>query len=83
VSDDQRVILLVRDHGPGIPPAHLARVFEPFFTTKKIGEGTGLGLYISYGLAEELGGSLSVHNHSKGGAEFALVIPLRDKAYEE
>jgi two-component system, NtrC family, sensor histidine kinase HupT/HoxJ len=65
----------VRDGGPGIPEADLPRLFDPFFTTKEVGKGTGLGLYVSYGLAEELGGRLSAANHPAGGAEFRLLLP--------
>jgi two-component system sensor histidine kinase HupT/HoxJ len=74
------VAVSVRDHGPGIAASAMARIFEPFFTTKKLGEGTGLGLYVSYGLAEELGGELEVRNHPDGGAEFTLLLPLREKS---
>ena len=65
----------VRDHGPGIPEAEQARIFDPFYTTKPVGKGTGLGLYISYGLAGELGGDLEVANHPDGGAVFTLRLP--------
>lgn len=73
-------IVEVRDYGPGIAPDAMERIFEPFFTTKKIGEGTGLGLYVSYGLAEELGGKLEARNHPEGGAVFTLRLPLKDQA---
>jgi two-component system sensor histidine kinase PhcS len=53
-----RLYVTVRDNGPGIPPAHLARVFEPFFTTREIGQGLGLGLSISYSVIEQHGGTL-------------------------
>ena len=67
----------VRDHGPGIAEDNLLRVFDPFFTTKAVGKGTGLGLYISYGLAtDQCAGALSVRNHPDGGAEFTLDIPM-------
>ncbi len=66
----------VRDNGPGIRAEEMDRIFEPFFTTKPVGEGTGLGLYVSYGLAEEQGGHLEAANAPEGGAEFSLSIPL-------
>jgi two-component system sensor histidine kinase HupT/HoxJ len=50
------------------------RVFDPFFTTKDVGKGTGLGLYISYGLANDQGGSLLASNHPDGGAMFTLTL---------
>lgn len=65
----------VRDSGPGIPEGRMSEVFDPFFTTKPVGKGTGLGLYISYGLAREMGGDLYVINHPEGGAEFTLELP--------
>jgi signal transduction histidine kinase len=69
------VVVEVRDGGPGIPPADLARVFEPFFTTKAAGEGTGLGLAICQGIVESLGGEISAANAEGGGA--ALTVRLR------
>ncbi len=68
------VVVEVRDMGPGIPQEDLMRVFDPFFTTKEVGKGTGLGLYISYGLATDQGGDLRVRNHPDGGAVFALAL---------
>jgi two-component system sensor histidine kinase HupT/HoxJ len=76
-SDDQTAWIRVRDNGPGIRPEDLDRIFEPFFTTKPVGEGTGLGLYVSYSLAEEQGGSLTGENAADGGAIFSLTIPLK------
>jgi two-component system, NtrC family, sensor histidine kinase HupT/HoxJ len=65
----------VIDKGPGIPGEDLARIFDPFFTSKPVGQGTGLGLYISYGLAHDMGGDLSAGNHPDGGAVFSLSLP--------
>ncbi|MCW8904601.1 PAS domain-containing sensor histidine kinase, partial [Sedimenticola sp.] len=73
-QDWDRVRIEVRDFGPGIPKADLMRVFDPFFTTKDVGKGTGLGLYISYGLANDQGGSLVASNHPAGGAMFTLTL---------
>lgn len=69
-----RVEVEVRDSGPGIPPADLARVFEPFFSTKPAGEGTGLGLAISQGIVESLGGELTAANAEGGGAAFTVAL---------
>ncbi|HEB86853.1 MAG TPA: PAS domain-containing protein [Gammaproteobacteria bacterium] len=66
----------VLDQGPGIAEKDRGQIFEPFFTRKPVGQGTGLGLYISYGLARDLGGDLSAENHPRGGALFTLTLPL-------
>lgn len=79
IVEEKAVAVVVRDHGPGIAPDTVGRIFEPFFTTKKIGEGTGLGLYVSYGLAGDLGGTLEAHNHPDGGAVFTLRLPLQER----
>jgi len=71
-----RVALAIRDEGPGIPDADLARVFEPFYTTKPAGAGTGLGLAISSEIVGELGGELRAENHPGGGACFIVELPL-------
>jgi len=70
-----QVIISVHDNGPGIAADALDQVFEPFFTTKPIGQGTGLGLYVSYRMADELGGRLSAELHNDTGACFRLVLP--------
>jgi signal transduction histidine kinase len=67
--------LNVEDNGPGIPPENLERIFEPFFTTKAAGEGTGLGLSVSRGIMEELGGSLRVESTPGRGATFRVTLP--------
>ena len=69
------IAISVRDHGPGIPPEAMRKMFEPFFTTKPLGKGLGLGLYVSYGLAQDIGGQLCASNHPEGGAVFTLCIP--------
>ncbi len=74
--DSTDVWVRVRDNGPGVSEDDRGRVFEPFFTTKPIGEGTGLGLYVSYGLAEEQDGRLICENDADfGGAAFTLRLP--------
>ncbi|HIQ14305.1 MAG TPA: GHKL domain-containing protein [Leucothrix sp.] len=76
-QQNDRIEITCRDNGIGIPEENILRVFDPFFTTKPVGKGTGLGLYISYGLAtEQCNGSLQVENHPDGGACFTLQLPV-------
>ena len=69
--------LAVTDNGPGIAEEHLERIFEPFFTTKEEGKGTGLGLAVSRGIVEKLGGRLEVENRPGKGCTFRVVLPRR------
>ena len=69
------VELRVADTGPGLPAEHLERVFDPFFTTKPIGQGSGLGLFITHEILEEHGGCIRAANRPEGGAEFRLRLP--------
>ena len=69
----QTVSLTVRDNGPGIED--LDALFEPFYTTKQPGEGVGLGLAISSGIVNDLGGRLTARNGADGGAVFEVVLP--------
>jgi two-component system NtrC family sensor kinase len=69
-------ILCVRDTGPGVPPHLVPYLFTPFFTTKGPGEGTGLGLSLSYGLVKAHGGVLEYEAPPDGGAEFRVTLPL-------
>jgi two-component system sensor histidine kinase HupT/HoxJ len=74
--DREHAWISVHDSGPGIADEDLKKLFDPFFTTKAVGKGTGLGLYISYGLAHDMGGDLWAGNHPQGGAVFTLTLPL-------
>jgi two-component system C4-dicarboxylate transport sensor histidine kinase DctB len=69
-----KVTISVRDRGPGVPKAIAERIFDPFFTTKGVGKGLGLGLSISYNIATDFGGRLSVSDHPEGGAVFTLTL---------
>jgi signal transduction histidine kinase len=71
----RRVVIEVRDTGPGVPPDILPRIFEPFFTTKEVGRGTGLGLALAYGIVQDHAGEISARNGRGGGAVFRLVLP--------
>jgi CheY-like chemotaxis protein len=75
---DGQAVLRVRDTGPGVAPQHASSLFTPFFTTKAAGQGTGLGLSLSYGLVKAHGGELSYEAPPEGGAEFRVALPLHD-----
>jgi two-component system NtrC family sensor kinase len=81
-GDDDRFVLTVADTGMGIPPEHFSKVFEPFFTTKKAGEGTGLGLAVTYGIVKMHRGDIKVASNTdlaKGptGTSFTVSLPRR------
>ncbi|MBO6935783.1 MAG: hypothetical protein JJ863_12435 [Deltaproteobacteria bacterium] len=73
--EDGAVALSVEDDGPGIPAAVRDRLFEPFATSKPPGEGTGLGLYTSYMLVQEMGGELTLGERDGGGARATVRLP--------
>jgi two-component system NtrC family sensor kinase len=70
------LVLGVADEGVGMTPDVAARVFEPFFTTKDVGEGTGLGLSVAFGIVEEHGGFLNVETVPGRGSRFSVYLPL-------
>jgi two-component system NtrC family sensor kinase len=72
---DGRVLLEVEDTGPGIPAENEAKLFQPFFTTKPVGQGTGLGLSVSYGIVDSLGGHIGYRRAPAGGAIFYFDLP--------
>lgn len=71
----KEILFRISDNGPGIDKDHLSHIFEPFFTTKQVGEGTGLGLWISYGIVREHGGELLAANEPGGGATLSFLLP--------
>jgi signal transduction histidine kinase len=78
---DGTVNISFTDTGPGIPPENMDKIFEPFFTTKKVGEGTGLGLSVSYGILTNFGGDIRVSSQTRGegrvpGTTFTVVLPV-------
>ena len=77
LSAGETATLTVRDNGPGI--ADLDALFEPFYTTKQPGDGVGLGLAISSGIVNDLGGRLTARNGQAGGAVFEMQLPILDE----
>ena len=73
---ETRVVVKIADTGHGIERKNLARIFDPFFTTKPTGEGTGLGLSVSYGIVKNHGGDILVDSQVGRGSTFTIVLPL-------
>jgi signal transduction histidine kinase len=75
-STNGAVVIIVSDTGHGMTASVSQRVFEPFFTTKPPGEGTGLGLSVSYGIIQTHGGTISVESTVDVGTTFTISLPL-------
>jgi signal transduction histidine kinase len=71
-----KVQIKVADNGNGIPPKVLDKIFQPFFTTKPTGQGTGLGLSLSYDIVKAHGGELKVETQEDQWAEFIIQLPV-------
>jgi signal transduction histidine kinase len=76
---DGKLEIQVTDNGHGIEEKHLKHIFDPFFTTKPTGEGTGLGLSVSYGIVKKHGGEIRVKSKPGEGSTFTVVLPAREK----
>jgi PAS domain S-box-containing protein len=74
LGSGEYVVISVKDTGSGIPPEVLARVLEPFFTTKEVGKGTGLGLPMVYGLAQQSGGTVTIQSTVGAGTTVELYL---------
>jgi C4-dicarboxylate-specific signal transduction histidine kinase len=79
-DEGNQVVLEVEDTGPGIPPDNEAKLFQPFYTTKPVGQGTGLGLSVSYGIVDSLGGRIGYRRAPAGGAIFYFELPAAPAA---
>ncbi len=75
-SEAEYMTIQVADQGAGIAPENLPRIFEPFFTTKGVGEGTGLGLSVAYGIVHEHGGFIDVSTELGAGSCFTVCFPM-------
>jgi C4-dicarboxylate-specific signal transduction histidine kinase len=74
-DERERVMLEVEDTGPGVQQENEAKLFQPFFTTKPVGQGTGLGLSVSYGIIDSMGGKMGYRRAAAGGAIFYFDLP--------
>ena len=78
--EGENIWLEVADNGCGIAPQTMQKIFDPFFTTKPVGEGTGLGLSLSYGIVKKHHGDISVSSEPGKGTTFRVVLPIRQTA---
>ncbi|MBL0233392.1 MAG: GHKL domain-containing protein [Chitinophagaceae bacterium] len=77
---DNMVVVKVKDNGIGIPQKVMDKIFQPFFTTKPTGQGTGLGLSLSYDIVKAHGGEIKVETKENEGSEFTIQLPLEQKS---
>lgn len=73
---NNQVVISVKDNGPGIPPHIIDKIFQPFFTTKPTGQGTGLGLSLSYDIVKAHGGEIKVNTKENEGTEFIIQLSI-------
>ena len=78
-----QLLIRVKDAGYGIEEKNISRIFDPFFTTKPTGEGTGLGLAVSYGIVKNHGGNISVESRPGKGTEFTVTLPAMHRPGEQ
>ena len=76
MPDKRMAQVQIRDTGHGIPRKHLDHIYDPFFTTKAMGEGTGMGLSIVYGVVKSHQGDIKVQSHAGKGTLFTIQFPL-------
>jgi signal transduction histidine kinase len=74
---DNKVIISIKDNGTGIPKKVFDKIFQPFFTTKPTGQGTGLGLSLSYDIIKAHQGELKVETNEGTGTTFKIIIPVK------
>jgi PAS domain S-box-containing protein len=78
-QNEHTIEVSVRDTGKGIDPSAIEKIFEPFYTTKATGQGTGLGLWVSYGIVKSFGGDITVESIPEKGSTFTVSFPLKGK----
>ncbi len=74
--DDKYIKVVISDTGCGIDKENIDHIFDPFFTTKEVGEGTGLGLSLSYGILQKMGGNITVKSEPGKGTSFSVYLPM-------
>jgi signal transduction histidine kinase len=75
-TENDNVVIIIKDNGSGISKEYLSKIFDPFFTTKPVGEGTGLGLSISYKIIRKHNGNIEVESEEGEGTKFTITLPI-------
>ena len=75
-NTNSRVLIAIKDNGPGIPDAIKDKIFQPFFTTKDTGKGTGLGLSLAYDIVKAHGGEILLKSNKGEGTEFIISLNI-------
>lgn len=78
-AEDEKVEIRISDTGCGIPKKDILKIFDPFFTTKPVGEGTGLGLSVTYDIVKAHGGTIAVESEEGVGTAFIVKLPIKIK----
>jgi PAS domain S-box-containing protein len=78
-ADSKYLYCVIKDTGKGIHEDELDKIFDPFYTTKKVGEGTGLGLWVSYGIIKNFGGNITVDSVVGRGTSVTISLPIKQK----
>ena len=81
-ANNEYVWIKVSDTGKGIKKENINKLFEPFFTTKPVGQGTGLGLSLSYGIILKHGGKIDVESELDKGTQFTVTLPIKQQKSE-
>jgi signal transduction histidine kinase len=76
-KENGNIEISVKDNGPGIPENIRQKIFQPFFTTKPAGQGTGLGLSLSYDIIKAHGGEIKVTSENGNGTRFTIYLPIQ------
>ncbi len=82
-SSDENVFVTIKDNGSGIADSDKEKIFEPFFTTKAVGEGTGLGMSISYEIIKKHGGEIEIDSTLGLGTAFSITLPIKHTEQSE
>jgi signal transduction histidine kinase len=79
MQSDTGILVKFSDTGIGMDDEQIQKIFDPFYTTKEIGEGTGLGLFVTYSLVQNMNGNISVESEKGKGASFQVELPIENK----